>query len=92
MNTEFSNPFDEMEEARIQTFFHSHADERIKAKLDNTMGTIRFISNIADVYLSRLVDTVVGITGGDIDASADASELSKRMLPDPKDDPTYPNR
>jgi hypothetical protein len=92
MNTEFKNPFDEMENDHIQTFFQGSADARIKAKLDNTMGTIRFLSNIADVYLGRLVDTVVGMTGGDVDNASNPASDEQSLLPKPDSAPKYPNR
>lgn len=92
MNTEFNNPFDEMENNHIQQFFEGPTDARIKAKLDNTMGTIRFLSNIADVYLGRLVDTVVGMTGGDIDSGSSSVSDQPSLLPKPESTPKYPNR
>lgn len=92
MNTEFNNPFDEMEQEHIQTFFQGSADARIKAKLDNTMGTIRFLSNIADVYLGRLVDTVVGMTGGEVDNAPTAAPDERSLLVPPESSPKYPNQ
>lgn len=59
-----SNPFEEMQNKQIRTFFHGEADRKIKAGLDVKMGTYRLLGNIADVYLNRFVDTMMGMANG----------------------------
>ncbi|MEZ4985926.1 MAG: hypothetical protein R2795_12970 [Saprospiraceae bacterium] len=90
MDQPFSNPFDEMENDGIRSFYDNKVDVRVKSKLDNTMGTIRFLSNIADVYLSKLVDTVVGMTSHEQPIENTDDEGINRISP-PDTDKHYPN-
>lgn len=87
------NPFEEMQNEQIRTFFEGPADRKIKARLDGTMGTFRLLGNIADVYLNRFVDTMVGMANG-AGARDEETMANQGRLPaekDSKDDSKYPN-
>ena len=90
------NPFEEMQDKQIKTFFEGTTDRKIKANLDGTMGTFRFLGNIADIYLNRFVDTMVGMANGanvrDEDPAAGQSRLPGEGLPSEKKKNKYPNQ
>lgn len=37
---------------------------RVESKVNSTLGAFRFIGEVVDVYLPRLVDTIVEVAGG----------------------------
>lgn len=87
------NPFQEMQNEQIRAFFEGPADRKIKARLDGTMGTFRLLGNIADVYLNRFVDTMVGMANG-ANAQDEEEVADQGRLPasdDLNDDSKYPN-
>ena len=87
------NPFEEMQNKQIRTFFEGPAERKIKAGLDGTMGTFRFLGDIADVYLSRFVDTMVGFANGGSKRD-DENTTNHGRLPEgdqPPSDSKYPN-
>ena len=90
-----SNPFDDMRDKQIRTFFEGPVDRKIKSKLDNTMGTFRLLGNIADVYLNRLVDTMVGMANGasrqDQEENVDQGRLPEGEPPVDDKSKKYPN-
>ena len=91
--SEKPNPFEEMQNEQIRTFFEGPADRKIKQRLDGTMGTFRFLGNIADVYLNRFVDTMVGMANGASNRDEE-EETDQGRLPEsrePKEDRKYPN-
>ena len=88
------NPFEEMQSRQIRTFFDGNADRKIKAGLDSRMGTFRLLGNIADVYLNRLVDTMVGMANGAAESSDQEIEPGQQRLSSgdtPRRDNKYPN-
>lgn len=95
MDEKRRNPFEEMEDHQIQTFFQGRAEKKIKSGLDGTLGTVRFLGSIADVYLCRLVDTVVGLANADDQREENTanSNSRQRLIPEnkPKRDKKYPN-
>ncbi|MEL6834321.1 MAG: hypothetical protein AAFP77_15105 [Bacteroidota bacterium] len=88
------NPFEEMQNRQIRTFFDEGADRKIKAGLDSRMGTFRLLGSIADVYLNRLVDTMVGMANGAAETTEqeEQSEQSRLKSGDhPRTGNKYPN-
>lgn len=59
-----SNPFKEIENQHIQSFYSGPQERRVRTGLGSTLGTVRFLGKIADIYLTRMVDTMVGMAGG----------------------------
>lgn len=57
------NAFDDMEK-RNRSFFEDGPNEEIRRNILSSLGTILFLGNIADVYLNRMVETVVSMAGG----------------------------
>jgi hypothetical protein len=82
-----------MEDHQIRTYFQGESERKIKSGLDGTLGTVRFLGNIADVYLCRLVDTVVGMAKSDGRRQEDPPGSNARLTPEqrPKRDKKYPN-
>ena len=58
------NSFNEMEEANIRSFYAGAGDKKVRKEVNSNFGTIRFLGNIADVYVNRLVETIVEIASG----------------------------
>ena len=59
-----NNPFKEIENEGVRSFYADQRDQRVRSGINSTLGTVRFLGKIADVYLTRLVDTMVCLTGG----------------------------
>ncbi|RME97775.1 MAG: hypothetical protein D6772_09965 [Bacteroidetes bacterium] len=57
------NAFDHMDEQNRRFFDEGPGDE-IRRNILGSLGTIRFLGNVADVYLNRMVETVVSLAGG----------------------------
>lgn len=93
MDEKGRNPFEEMEDHQIRNFFEGPTDRKIKSGLDGTLGTVRFLGNIADVYLSRFVDTVVGMASTNNQRDEESAPSSGRLDPDQAAgrDKKYPN-
>lgn len=93
MDEKGRNPFEEMEDHQIRTFFEGPADRKIKSGLEGTLGTVRFLGSIADVYLTQFVDTVVGMASGKGQRDEESMTSSGRLDPDstPERDKKYPN-
>lgn len=51
-----------MENEQIRSFAPEER-RRVKSGVDSTIGTSRMLGNIAEVYLSRFLDTVFGMSG-----------------------------
>lgn len=93
MDKKGRNPFEELEDHQIRTFFEGPTERKIKSGLDGTLGTARLLGSIADVYLTRLVDTVVGMASGSSERDEESMTTSGRLDPDPSPgrDKKYPN-
>ena len=87
------NPFEEMQNRQIRTFVDGGADRKIKAGLDSRMGTFRLLGNIADVYLNRFVDTMVGMANGVAETPEEGEEERPRLKSGdhPRTGNKYPN-
>lgn len=66
---------EEMEERE----FRARPEDPVRRRLETTMSTFRFIGHVIDVYLPRMVDTFVAISGG-----------SSKPAPPPDQPPTEP--
>lgn len=60
--------------------------EKIHSGINSTLGTVRFVGRIVDVYLSRMVDTIIGITGGDMGGQRPGNSGDRRPPNDPVTD------
>ncbi len=54
-----------MEAEAMQLYDDRQVHDRLKNQLEGTMGTFRFIGQIVNMYLPKMVDTVVILSGGD---------------------------
>ena len=84
------NPFEEMQHHQIRTYFKGEPERKIKSGLDGTLGTVRFLGNVADVYICRLMDTVVGMARSE---ERDEAATGRRLDPGkaPNRGTKYPN-
>ncbi len=86
-----SNPFEEMQNRQIRTFFDGDANRKIKAGLDSRMGTFRLLGNIADVYLNRFVDTMVGMANGAVESEEEEVQARLKSGEQSRTGNKYPN-
>lgn len=73
------NSFNDMQEEHIRSFYNNSRDRKIRTKINSSLGTMRFLGQIADVYVSRFVKTMTKLASnsevstevkrGDIDDS-----------------------
>lgn len=93
MDKKGRNPFEELEDHQIRNFFEGPTDRKIKSGLDGTLGTVRLLGSIADIYLTRFVDTVVGLANGSEQRDEETGTSSGRLDPEPtpERDKKYPN-
>lgn len=76
-----SNPFKEIENQHIQAFYSGPREKRVRSGLGSTLGTVRFLGKIADVYLTRMVDTMVGLAGGNPEGNDSSTPPERRTPP-----------
>ena len=57
------NSFKELEQAELDSYNENVS--RVKKSLDSNMGSISFITNVIDIYFSKVVSYVVNVSGGD---------------------------
>ncbi len=53
-----------MEKDNIRSFYSASSDRKIRSKISNSLGTMRFLGQIADVYVNRLVKTMTKMVSG----------------------------
>jgi hypothetical protein len=82
------NAFEDMNE-RNHRFFEDGPNEEIRRNILSSLGTIRFLGNVADVYLSRMVETVVTMAGGGHGPRDQKDDRTGSSLP--PEDSGYPN-
>lgn len=56
-------PFKELEEEHIHEFYSSGKADNIERKLEGTMGFYQFMGNIFELYLVRMADTLIEMSG-----------------------------
>lgn len=76
-----SNPFKEIESQHIKSFYSGPREKRVRSGLGSTLGTVRFLGKIADIYLTRMVDTMVGLAGGSARDDDDSNNPPRGGLP-----------
>lgn len=57
------NSFKELEQEELDKY--SDNVSRVKNSLDSNLGSISFITNVIDIYFSKVVSYVVNLSGGD---------------------------
>lgn len=58
------NSFNEMEEANIRSFYNGPSEKKVRRGINGSLGTMRFLGQIADVYVNRMVETMMGMASG----------------------------
>lgn len=57
------NSFQELQRWGEEQYTERH-DERLRSHMDGTLGTFRFLGQVIDIYLPRMVDTFMAVATG----------------------------
>ncbi|MEL6669223.1 MAG: hypothetical protein AAFY36_12340 [Bacteroidota bacterium] len=60
------NNFKKLAAISEANFRDSEADRAIRQRLEGTLGALRVIGAVLEIYLPRMADTVVGLSGGEM--------------------------
>ncbi|MEM8585821.1 MAG: hypothetical protein AAGF87_16205 [Bacteroidota bacterium] len=71
-------------------FRESGRESSIRQRLEGTLGTLRIIGAVLEIYLPRMADTVVGLSGGDIVESPNSDEVNDQAKLDKPEGPQGP--
>lgn len=86
-----SNNFNKLGLYEQERFRTSGAEKNIRTRLEGTLGTLQMIGAVLEVYLPRMADTVVGLTGGDPTPFDDSDDAMRLPSPDkPGEAPSGP--
>lgn len=94
MKQKFTNPFEELENNHSRSFSESPARRKVQNGIDSHLGTARMLGNIADVYLSRFIGTVIGMAGAKDEQQSRTGESSNSRTKGPNlgKGARYPNQ
>ena len=84
------NAFNDMEEDHIRSFYKGSSDRKIRSKINSSLGTMRFLGQIADVYVNHLVKTMTELASN----STEGNEIKRGDIDDSNNrlnKPKYPN-
>lgn len=56
--------FKQLEAEAVELYEEKQLHDRLRGRLEQTMGTFRFIGHVVNMYLPRMVDTVLLMSGG----------------------------
>jgi hypothetical protein len=73
------NNFQKLQEQQEEVYYSSEGGDKLKKGVTGTLTTFRFIGDVIDVYLPRVVDMFIAISGG----SVDSDRASKGKKNDP---------
>lgn len=79
------NSFKELE--RIQERRYAAHTRRAHKKITGTVSLYRFISDIVELFLPKMIHATVNIAGGNIAGKPKAPQATKKKKP-----PRYPNQ
>ena len=79
-----SNNFTKLGLYEQERFRESGAEEAIRDRIEGTLGTLQMIGAVLEVYLPKLADTVVGLTGGNPAPLIDQAGKKSRLSPPKK--------
>ena len=79
------NNFKELEKEQVEQFSQIQK-EKVKSSIDSSVGMFRFIGDIFELYLPKVVDMFVRMSGG----GPNENGLSKKK--ENHDNPKYPNQ
>lgn len=79
------NAFNDMEDDNIRSFYGGSSDQKIRTNINKNLGGMRFLGQIADVYVNHLVKTMTKIVGGEANGidrrGAAKDDLNKSKYP-----------
>ncbi len=58
------NNFQRLQEQQEEEFYTEARHDQLRNGLHHTLGTFRFIGQVIDIYLPRVVDMLIVATGG----------------------------
>lgn len=67
------NNFQKLQEEQEEHYYSSGGGNNLKKELMGTLSTFRFIGDVIDVYLPRVVDMFIAISGGNSPESGNKS-------------------
>ncbi|MEM6396777.1 MAG: hypothetical protein AAF741_10570 [Bacteroidota bacterium] len=59
------NNFKQLAAISEANFRNSGAERAVRDRLEGTLGALRMIGAVLEIYLPRMADTVVGLSGGE---------------------------
>lgn len=77
------NNFEELEHFHKEGY-NQERHERIQQKVNDTLGTYRFLGQVVDIYVPRLLDAVVEIAGGKKIPPSDTNTQRRAAPTDPE--------
>lgn len=63
------NNFQKLQKQQEEVYYSSEGGNKLKNEVKGTLTTFRFIGDVVDVYLPRVIDMFIAISGGSIDDS-----------------------
>ncbi|GJM33244.1 MAG: hypothetical protein DHS20C18_22450 [Saprospiraceae bacterium] len=66
------NNFQRLQEEQEEEFYNEARHDQLRSGLHQTLGTFRFIGQVIDIYLPRVVDMLIVATGGNSGRDDDA--------------------
>ena len=84
------NSFKKLAAISEAEFRDSGRESSIRQRLEGTLGTLRIIGAVLEIYLPRMADTVVGLSGGEIADSQDSEEPNNQAKLDKPEGPQGP--
>jgi hypothetical protein len=63
------NNFQKLQEQQEEVYYSSEGGNKLKNEVKGTLTTFRFIGDVVDVYLPRVIDMFIAISGGNVDYS-----------------------
>lgn len=58
------NNFQRLQEQQEEEFYNEARHDQLRSSLHHTLGTFRFIGQVIDIYLPRVVDMLIVASGG----------------------------
>ncbi len=78
------NCFKELEEDQIKLFAEAR-HKRVYDRVHGSLGSLRFLSSIIEMYVPVMADTMVSLSGGAAISTPDSVEKADEQLTDSND-------
>lgn len=74
------NNFKKLMEEDEETHY-PNLSSQVQTNVENTLGIFRYFGQIVEVFLPKVVDTFIAMSGGDSDAELDSSPHQRKTPP-----------